>query len=274
MNTFILLLAFAYIIYILIIKPVVVNAKYGKDKTGITIPDDLDPAELLSLLQQKGFTYPELKNMRHNENGNVVIEGKYTSHELVIQNNKLFVKRGKKGGLGKETNCILEAVVIGHYLDKLFNPAAPVDAYKQFVRFKRDRKKPVFILILIFCIFLIPAIFVTGKEVAPQLQSNRVSTSYLTDYSSKVTIGEAFDNFFNDPKWKTYEQGIQKYVDFQGEILFNNEPATAVITFSILNDTIKVESIKVDNEELNPLEHDSFFQTVYEESTTKEGSKK
>jgi hypothetical protein len=266
MKMFILLALFGYIIYILVIRPIVINAKFGKDKPGIPLPEGLDDSiKLLEYLREKGFTYPEFKNMRHNELGQVVIEGKYSSHAVTIKDNTLYVDLGKKGGTRKQTNCILEAVVIGHYLSKLFNPSAPVDAYKQFTSFKKRRWQPIIIIALLFCAFLIPAVFMAEEELVPQIASDNISSSYLSEYSSEVTIGDAFKNFFGDPKWKSYEQGIQKFVDFQGGLMLDNEPAVAVITFSVSGEKFKVESAKIDNEELNPLDLESFFQTIYSE---------
>jgi hypothetical protein len=265
MNTFIVLALFGYVIYMLVIRSIVINAKYGKDNTGIPLPESFDPIKLLEFLRERGFSYPELKNIRYNESGQVIIEGKYASHALIIKDDTLYVDRGKKGGTRKQTNCILEAVVIGHYLSKFFNPNAPVDAYKQYTSFKKRRWQPIIIIALLCCAFLIPAVFMSGKELVPQITSDNISSSYLSEYSTKITIGDAFENFFGDPKWKSYEQGIQKYVDFQGGLTLDNQPATAVITFSVSGEKFKVDSVKVDNQKLNPLELESFFHTVYSE---------
>lgn len=104
------------------------------------------------------------------------------------------------------------------------------------------------------------------KEASAGIASNNISVSYLSQFSTEVTIGEAFNKFFGEPKWKSYNQGIQKYVDFQGKVIYNNEPAIAVITFSILGDNFKVESVKIDNEPLNDFEIDLFFETVFADS--------
>lgn len=262
MNIVIVLALFGYVIYILMIRHSIIRAKYANDKTGIALNENFDNIKLLELLREKGFTYPEFINLRHNELGQVVIAGKYTSHALIIKNDTLYVDRGIKGLRGRQTKCIIEAVVIGHYLSKFFNPNAPVDAYKEYRYFKRGRLQP-FILALLFCIVLVFYIFDEGKELIPTLKPNIVSSSYLSEYSTDVTIGNAFEHFFGNPKWKSYDQGIQKYVDFQGGVQYNNEPATAVITFSLSGDKFMVESVKIDNEPLNPLELKTFFQTVY-----------
>lgn len=267
LNLIIFLALFGYILYIKAIRPIVINVKHKKDKHGIVLPESFDNITLMKYLQDKGFTYPEFKNMRHNELGQVVIEGKYSTHALEIKDNVLYVGRGEKGGDSKKANCILEAVIIGHYLSKLFNPNARVDAYKEFVTFKKRRKQPFIVSTLLIGIFIIAFAFMSKDELAPlipEMNSNSISSSYLTQYSSTVTVGTAFNDFFGDPKWKSYEQGIQKYVDFQGEVTLDNEPAVAVITFSLLGDSFKVESVKIDNDSLNPTEVESFFQTVYE----------
>jgi len=266
MKVFLLLVLVGYVLYVLIVRPIVIVARFGKDKTGIRLPEGIDDSiQLMEALREKGFTYPELKNMRHNELGQVVIEGKYTSHALILENGSLFVDRGRKGRSRKQANCIMEAVVIGHYITKLFNPNAPVDAYKEYKSFARRRWQPVVITALLFLAYLIPAAFLVKDS--PQLNSHNISESYLSEYSSKTTVGKAFEKYFGQPKWKSYEQGIQKYVDFQGQFMLDNKPAIAVITFSISNEQFRLESIKVNNDELQPSDVKSFMQTVYSDST-------
>lgn len=266
MAGFLLLAFFGYIIYIKAIRPILINKKYKKDKTGIELSESFDNITLLDYLNKKGFTYPELKNIRHNELGQVVIEGKYASHALEIKDNVLYVGRGEKGGDQKQAHCILEAVIIGHYLAKLFNPNAPVDAYKEFMTFKNRRKQPLIVSTIIIVFFASVIIYQSGDDIAllaPQHNSNNISSSYLNEYSTQKTVGEAFNAFFGEPKWKSYEQGIQEYVDFQGQLLLDDEPAIAVITFSIIGEEFKLESVKIDNDPLNAMDVESFFMTIY-----------
>ncbi|MCI3922665.1 hypothetical protein MO973_20750 [Paenibacillus sp. TRM 82003] len=267
MNMFLILALFGYIIYILIIRPIIISAKYKELKVELPLNENLDHVTLLERLREKGFSYPELKNMRHNESGQVVIEGKYTSHPLEINGQMLYVGKGMKGDEQKKANCILEAAIIAHYLSKFFNPNAPVDAYKEYEKFRKRRKQPVLVTAGIFILFLIAFAFQAGEELTPQLQSNNISSSYLSQYSNTKTIGDTFEAFFGDPKWKSYEQGIQKYVDFQGTLTVDNEPAVSVITFSVSGEKFMVESVKIDNQVLNSLEVEAFFQTVYSEDS-------
>ena len=266
MNTFLILALFGYIIYILIIRPIVINARYKELKVELPPNENHDHVTLLERLRDKNFTYPEMKNMRHNESGQVVIEGKFTSHPLEIDGQTIYVGKGMKGGEQKKAKCILEAVVITHYLSKFFNPNAPVDAYKEYQKFRKRRKQPMFVGLGLLVLVLIAFAYQAKDTLVPQLQSNNISSSYLSQYSSTRTIGDTFKAFFGDPKWKSYEQGIQKYVDFQGSLTVNNEPAVAVFTFSISGENFIVDSVKVDNRELNSLEVEAFFQTVYSEN--------
>ncbi len=115
MRLIIVLALFGYVLYILLFRHLIIRKKYLKDKVGIPLPEGLDPITLSELLIAKNFNYPEMKNIRHNELGQVVIEGKNTSHALVIKDGILYIERGIKGLQGKQTKCITEAVIIGHY---------------------------------------------------------------------------------------------------------------------------------------------------------------
>lgn len=263
MKTFLVVVIVAYILYILLIRPIVVAAKYGKDKTGSPLPEAIDDIALFELLREKGFAYPEMKNMYYNEGGQVVIEGKFTSHALTISEQRVYVDRGLRGNQQKKTLCILEAVSIGHYLTKFFNPKAPINAYKQYKSFKNKRKQPLMVVSALVILFIVFAAIGSRDTIVPQIKSNNISESYLSQYSSTETIGDTFAKFFGNPKWKSYEQGIQKYVDFQGSCTVNDQPATAVITFSVLGDQFQVESVKLNNDPLNPIEIENFFKTVY-----------
>lgn len=263
----IILVLFAYIVYIKAIRPIVIRAKYKTDNQGVPIPEGFTPLTLMEHLKEKGFAYPEMKNIRINEREQVVIEGKFSSHPIRIEESKLFVERGERGSENKQVNCILEAVQISNHLNKFFNPNAPLDAYVEFNQFRKRRKQPLLVSTILVVGMIIAFIAGGGDEIVKDagtgITSSNISSSYLPDYSSEITIGEAFNNFFGEPKWKSYEQGIQKYVDFQGRVTFNNEPATAVITFAILGEKFQVEAVKIDNQPLNAIEIDEFFKTVY-----------
>ena len=92
---------------------------------------------------------------------------------------------------------------------------------------------------------------------------NKIKNSYLTQYSSTTTIGEAFDDFFSSEKWKNYEEGIQEYVDFSGVCYYNEEKVTVVITFLINEDSFVIDSIKMNGRELYLIEEYALLEAIY-----------
>lgn len=93
--------------------------------------------------------------------------------------------------------------------------------------------------------------------------ANKVKKSTLEEYDSNANIGKVFDNYFENPKWRSYKVGIQKFVDFQGGFALHNEPADAVLTFYLLEDKFDLDSIKINNREIPDAMHDGFLKEVY-----------
>ena len=93
--------------------------------------------------------------------------------------------------------------------------------------------------------------------------ANNIKNSYLTQYSSTITIGEAFDEFFSSEKWKNYEEGTQEYVDFSGVCYYNDEKVTIVITFLINEDNFVIDSVTMDGRELYLIEEYALLDTIY-----------
>lgn len=73
----------------------------------------------------------------------------------------------------------------------------------------------------------------------------KVRNAYLSQYSTTVTVGDAFDNFFGSPKWKAYEEGTQERVDFQGNCTYSGEQVQVRIVFGIYGDTFQVGSVQI-----------------------------
>lgn len=275
MKTFLFLCLVGYIFYILIISKYIVLLKYRKDKDGFQLQDVVDQQDLYDNLKNGRFTYPDMKNMRFNEQGTVTIEGKYTSHPLTIENGRLYVGRGEKGDITKSSLCMLEAEVIKAYLIKHFNPNAPIDAYKNYKTLKAKRLKQILVTTGIFAAFIAVATFANNSEipktVVAKINASNIDQSYLSEYSQTKTIGEAFNDFFANPKWKSYEQGVQKLVDFQGECFYDNEEVTITITFALFGDSFQIDNLKVNNKEMNPIQAKSIMEAVFKESDTTKG---
>src|SRR5690606_1312940 len=210
MLALIIIVFLGYVVYVRGIRPSVIRKKFTEEKLKVELEQPIDAVGLHNELTQRNFTFPEIKNIRINQHGQVVIEGKYSAHPITIKDNALYVGRGERGGDQKATKCILEAYIIVNYLKKFFNPLAPVDAYEEYKKYKFRRKQPLFVTLSVTVAFIVTIALNGGdqaiKEATTGLSSSNISTSYLSQYNSDVTIGDAFNNFFGDPKWKSYEQ--------------------------------------------------------------------
>ena len=78
-----------------------------------------------------------------------------------------------------------------------------------------------------------------------------VRSSYLSQYSESVTIGDAFDDFFGNEKWSTYKDKGYTYVVFTGSFEYDGEPADARITFKITGENFRAETLEINGVEQN-----------------------
>ena len=71
-----------------------------------------------------------------------------------------------------------------------------------------------------------------------------------------VKIGKAFDNFFGNTKWKSFESTDGKrVVEFVGDCTWNNKEAECCVQFIILSDmTFELGAVTINDVEMNRLE--------------------
>lgn len=73
-----------------------------------------------------------------------------------------------------------------------------------------------------------------------------VSSSYFTQYSSSVTIGDAFAGFFAESDWSNYEKNGISYVEHTGYCTYIGERTLATITIKVNDDnTFQIEHIQM-----------------------------
>lgn len=94
----------------------------------------------------------------------------------------------------------------------------------------------IIILIIVFNWSSIINIFRPGAAVR---------NAYLTQYSENVTIENAFDGFFANGKWKTYEERGNSYVVFTGACEYFGEKVDAKIVFKITGENFIVDSLEI-----------------------------
>lgn len=136
----------------------------------------------------------------------------------------------------------------------------------------REEKQEVRILLaklLGGAIIVIAIIVVAAKN--PNLVFNiirpgtTVRDGYLTHFSEDVTVGEAFDNFFANEKWKTYDSEGYSYVAFTGTCTYLDEPADMRIVFKITGENFVLDHIDLDGQEQNVLMEAIIMGKIYED---------
>ncbi|WP_298706548.1 hypothetical protein [uncultured Veillonella sp.] len=81
-----------------------------------------------------------------------------------------------------------------------------------------------------------------------------------------IPIGKAFDNFFDDSKWKSFTtDDKERVVEFTGKCLFLNKKADVKIQFTINKDeTFNVNYASLNGESMPDLFYSAFIEKVME----------
>ena len=83
-----------------------------------------------------------------------------------------------------------------------------------------------------------------------------------------ITYGDAFDSFFTDPTWSYFEATTgEDVVEFEGGLLYNDEPVTALVQFILYVDegTFEVYYLSLDGEDQDDLMLEALIEKVFEE---------
>ena len=161
-------------------------------RSGTFIPKELEKEDVFSILNEK-LNYPVKTHIYYDEKGIVNIKSKYGTHSLKFDDGNLYVGREEK----QSSKYIEEAECLSAYIQKLFSADASVNPYRLYKKMMSHRRNWIIILIImlvIFVGFLISTVEETNLD--DSFSSKNISSSYLTQYSDSVTIGEAFDDFF------------------------------------------------------------------------------
>ena len=94
-----------------------------------------------------------------------------------------------------------------------------------------------------------------------------VTEGTLSDFSDKVTVGEAFEDFFDNPEWKSFEDEDGRIiVEFNGECTWKGEAADCCVQFEIDEDdgTFEVSYAEVDGNAFDEFEIIAMLEVIYE----------
>lgn len=257
-NVHVLGMSVAVILFIysgVALSPYIIKTRSEKLLDGVQVPQYLSNDELMDLLRDK-LHLKVMQSLYFDETGSVAIKGKYSTYVIKISSEcmRLFVMvQGSKAEAYQEGDYIQCSIV------KLFNSAHPEnpEEIRQMLGTIRTGRLMARISVLAF-IALIAAPFLLN-----QFGSKGIASSYLTQYSETVTVGDAFGAFFADPKWESYKIGGQEYVDFTGKCTYLDEEAVMRITFSVFDDRFNVSNIAVNGIDMSPMLWPKFLDVIY-----------
>lgn len=259
-----------YIVYHIWGAKYITQYRYNKKTKELQLPDGMSSKTLLEELSGK-FNYPYFKGVRYGENGQCIIEGRYSVYPVLFnENNKAFLTCDLKVDEKKLRATMLEAIAIHSYINKFFNPSLPFDAVKDLKSLKSaEKQRKTAAIVLSVASILIIAVIVLEYALPGSMQrimtpGIEVRDAYLSKYSETVTIEEAFENFFNNEKWSTYEAEGYSYVAFTGSCEFMGEKADTRIIFKITGEQFIVDSLDVNGRTQNDLILYSLLSAVYE----------
>lgn len=263
MQVFLFCCVAAWVFWMLGGRAMYIRFRY-REEVGIPLPSDMERDSLMKALQEN-LHYPDLKEIYYDEHGQIVIKCKYGIHTLRKTDTELFVGKGEvKYSSQKEAQYIEEAECLSAYIQKIFSPDAPVNPQEMHQRLKNARRNNI--LTTLFLVGGLVIAFLASLEdsgVTDSIASKNISDSYLSQYSQSVTIGEAFNEFFTDPQWVAYKDGAHQRVDFRGGCIYDDSPATMVITFIVNDNTFVVDGITIDGVEVSWLQIDGILNTIF-----------
>ena len=256
-----------------------------REQAYVELTQPMERESLMDLLRTK-VCYPDAKEIFYDENGEIVVECKHAKHTVRCDDQGIYVVKDwpslnpPNSVLGRmfffllclrtESDTFMakaleEADCLQAYIQKAINPDAPINATvpKQAM----DRHYNLRRWIILGLIGALVAVFITvlvnngiiGDE------SKGIKDSYLSEYSETETIGEAFENFFDDTSWKSYKDGALQLVDFKGECLWLDERVTVIFTFVVEDDEFHISELKMNGEPMPDIFVLGLLEAIYSE---------
>lgn len=274
-----------FVVWIIYGRGAYIVYKYTQDE-GVEIPSDMDRDQVMEALK-KNLNYKDAKEIFFDEDGEICIAGKYDTYTVnvtdgrVYLNDSLYAEIYEGGGaafsslqkLGrfrlrtrhkKDRSRVEELLCIRAYITKAFNHNAPVNAHRKYTEMTRARKYSG--LATAVCVILAVILCVTAVSRGMSDQTiDSVKDAYFESYSTSISIGKAFDDFFADPTWETYENNGIEYVKFAGECYYDDTIVLVVVTFEFLElDWFRISNITINGNSLSDYEKEELLTVVFD----------
>lgn len=266
----VIVIAVGYVIYHKALAPCLTGQSYVKESKELQLPEGMSASTLLEALSGK-FNYPYFKGIHYGTDGKCVIEGKYSMYPVTFYADNITEISYIPGKDDKKTRTILlEAMAIRDYVNKFFNPDLPVDVVKDMKKLKLAEGQRKAVAIVCTAATVLVAAALIWDYVSPgSLQSMAVPgygvrTAYLSEYSNRITIEEAFDNYFGNGKWSQYDSEGYSYVIFTGTCIYLGKQADIRIAFKITGEHFIVDSLDINGRAQSDLILYGLLSDVYE----------
>lgn len=267
-GTIMVLAVVVYLVWMFWGRAFHVIGQYKKGGSQFKLSEPLNYEAIYQKLKE-GLQYPDNRNLFYDEFGQPSIAGRYGTYTIHTEDTLLTVQAETNDKLNKNMRQTEEAMCLAAYVRKIFEPAAPVNPYQLYKRMRHARRNGLIISVVL----IIAAAAYSMAVLSPALDDTaKVRNAYLSQYSTTVMVGDAFDNFFGSPKWKAYEEGTQERVDFQGNCTYSGEQVQVRIVFGIYGDTFQVDSVQINGKEAPALISAGLFSAVYGETDSSGGT--
>lgn len=128
-------------------------------------------------------------------------------------------------------------------------------------KISKKRKKGKVLKIILFAVVVIVVIAVIAG-LRSDVNVAGVKTGTLAGYPD-MTVGEAFESFFDSPKWGVDKQGDQQYVTFKGNCTYDGAIVEVKVIFWVNDTSFGISSMTMEGATLNAFEQVIILDAVY-----------
>ena len=278
MTAFLIVLTLMIIFWIMFGRGALIVHRHKRD-IGVPLPQMLkNKGEIITFLK-KELTYKDMSDIYFDENENICIAGKYATYYVHIDSERLYIDEHiptmydttpspmqwayiaklfnrKNGKRIEELECIRAYVI------KIFDHSAPVNAHQKYTRMTKAHKYSSWISGIFTALIVI---LVIASLSGGNGDVQRVRNAHFKSYSTTITIGEAFEDFFVDTEWTSYDKGEDEYIKFSGECTWNNKDAEMSIIFKLDGDYFFIDEIILyaEDKRITSLSEEYVLNTIY-----------
>lgn len=103
----------------------------------------------------------------------------------------------------------------------------------------------------------------SGENYRNNALISEVQDSYLSSYSTSVSIEKAFKSYFKKCKWSSYKEKGDSYVVFSGSCKYLGDDTDVKITFKVTGDNFNISSLELDGIQQNDITLLYLLDSVY-----------